>query len=235
MKTLIIIPAYNEEASIAGVIDKVKNNMPKADIIVINDGSTDRTSYRAKKAGVNVVDLPFNLGIGGAVQVGYIYANRQDYDVAVQVDGDGQHDPSYIPKLIESISNDLCDMAIGSRYVHKSAYKSSISRRTGMLFFSVLVGFLTGRSIKDTTSGFRAVNKKVIHYFADQYPPDYPEVDVLVKLHKNGFRIAELPVEMQERESGKSSITPSRSLYYMIKVSLSLLIGSMRSSDARIR
>jgi len=231
LKTLIIVPAYNEEESVARVVNRIKLSMPEADVVVVNDGSTDHTSQIAEESGVNVINLPFNLGIGGAMQTGYIYARDKGYDIAVQVDGDGQHDPAYIPSLIEPIVAGRADMVIGSRYVRKSSYKSSFFRRTGILFFSVLVNLLTGRKVTDTTSGFRAVNRKVIRYFANRYPSDYPEVDVLVKLHKKGFNIMELPVEMHERKTGRSSITPIRSLYYMIKVSLSLIIGSISSRD----
>lgn len=232
MKILVIIPAYNEETTILRVISDVRENVPEADILVVNDGSSDRTSEISSKAGVAVADLPFNLGIGGAMQTGYIYACSNDYDVAVQVDGDGQHDPAYIKDLLAVIDANLADVAIGSRYVSKTSYKSSFGRRSGMLFFSTLIAILTGQKIKDTTSGFRAVNKKVIRYFAEHYPTDYPEVDVLVKLHKMNFRVAEVPVEMLERQGGKSSITPARSIYYMIKVSLSLLIGTIKSTES---
>jgi glycosyltransferase involved in cell wall biosynthesis len=229
LKVLAIIPAYNEETSVGVVVRSIMSNIPEADVLVVNDGSGDSTSAKALEAGAAVINLPFNLGIGGAVQTGYLYARRNGYDIAVQVDGDGQHDPRYIKKIIEPLESGHADMVIGSRYVCETSYKSSFSRRTGMIFFSTLVSMLTGQRVKDTTSGFRAVNRKLIDYFSDHYPTDYPEVDVLVRLHKKNFRIAELPVEMQERKGGKSSITPVRSIYYMIKVSLSLLIGAMRS------
>lgn len=228
MKCLVIIPAYNEERSITTVIDRITVSTPGADILVINDGSTDSTSEKAAKRGAKVIDLPFNLGIGAAMQTGYIYAMRKGYDIAVQVDADGQHDPAYIKHLVEPVANGLADMAIGSRYLQRTAYKSSVSRRIGMLFFSMLVNLLTGQTLKDTTSGFRAINRKVMEYFAAEYPSDYPEVDVLLKLYKKGFKILEIPVMMHGRNSGKSSITPFRSVYYMVKVSLSLFIDAIR-------
>lgn len=231
MKILVIIPALNEEKSIGTVIRNVKSSIPEADILVINDGSSDGTSPAASSAGADVVNLPFNLGIGGAMQTGYMLARRLNYDIAIQVDGDGQHNPAYIRSLIAPIEAGTADVVIGSRYIKETAYKSTVLRRAGMIFFSSLVKFLTGRSIKDTTSGFRAVNRKIIHYFADYYPSDYPEVDVLVKLFKLNARVVELPVEMSVRQGGKSSITPLRSIYYMIKVSLSLIIGAMRTRD----
>ena len=231
MKILVIIPAYNEGESIAWVIRQIRSVLADADILVVNDGSRDNTAAIAGDAGAIVITLPFNLGIGGAMQTGYLYAKRNGYDIACQVDGDGQHDPAYLPRLMTPVMEDRADMVIGSRYVESTEYRSSLSRRTGMIFFSTLVGLLTGRSVKDTTSGFRCVNRRTIHYFAEHYPTDYPEVDVLVKLHKKNFRVLEIPVEMHRRQKGKSSITPLRSIYYMIKVSLSLFIGAIKSAE----
>lgn len=231
LKTLVIIPAYNEENSIVKVIDSIKKNIPESTILVINDGSKDNTSAKAYRSGAIVIDLPFNLGIGGAMQTGYLYAKEHSFDLAIQVDADGQHDPYYIRSLMAPVIEDRADMCIGSRYVSKTSYRSSIYRRVGMVFFSNLIYVLTGNKIKDTTSGFRVVNKKVISYFANHYPTDYPEVDVLVKLFRKKFRVIEVPVEMKDRIAGKSSITPIRSVYYMIKVSLSLLIGAIRSTE----
>jgi glycosyltransferase involved in cell wall biosynthesis len=231
LKILVIIPAYNEEKSIAAVIDSVKNNLPQSTVLVVNDGSKDNTSKNAGNSGALVIDLPFNLGIGGAMQTGYLYALQNKFDLAVQVDADGQHDPCYLRDLIIPVINGIADMCIGSRYVSKTSYKSSVYRRFGMMFFSNLIYILTGQRIKDTTSGFRAVNRKIIEYFAHHYPTDYPEVDVLVKLFRKKFKVVEVPVEMKERNAGRSSITPMRSVYYMIKVSLSLFIGAIRSAD----
>ena len=231
MKMLVIIPAYNEEASVAAVVGRVKSCLPEADILVVNDGSHDRTAERAENSGARVIELSFNLGIGGAMQTGYMYAKRWGYEIAVQVDADGQHDPSYIKTMLEPVMEGRADVVIGSRYVHKTTYRSTFLRRTGMVFFSVLVRLLTGLRVKDTTSGFRVVNRKVIEYFADRYPSDYPEVDVLIKLYKRHFWVAEVPVEMAERQGGKSSITLLRSVYYMVKVSLSLIIGALRPAD----
>lgn len=233
-RVLVIIPAYNEEEVISAVIRKIKRHTDLEmtvglDLIVINDGSRDSTAQKALNEGVRVVTLPFNLGIGGAMQTGYIYARDNNYDIAVQVDADGQHDPSYLNNLFNALKEVKCDMVIGSRYVETTSYKSRMSRRMGMIFFSWLVSLLTGQKVKDTTSGFRAVNRKVIEYFANSYPADYPEVDVLVRLHKKNFKIHEVPVEMQERQGGSSSITPLKSIYYMVKVSIALLINSLRS------
>lgn len=227
-RVLVIIPAYNEEEAIRNVIRRIKGSA-RVDVVVVNDGSKDRTAQMALSEGVRVISLPLNLGIGGAMQTGYLFARDNNYDIAIQVDADGQHDPVYLDKLIEPVTQGICDMAIGSRYVEKTAYRSSLSRRVGMIFFSWLVWVLTRQKVKDTTSGFRAVNRNIIKYFAASYPTDYPEVDVLVRLHKKRFKVMEIPVEMQERQGGSSSITPLKSAYYMIKVSLALVISSLRT------
>lgn len=228
-KILVIVPAFNEEKSISKVISNLNESGHDVDLVVVDDGSCDNTSKIAEESGVKVLKLPYNLGIGGAVQTGYLYAKVNNYDIAIQLDGDGQHDPAYIGDLITPIVEGSADMVIGSRYVKKTSYNSKLSRRVGMVFFSGLVTLLTGNPIKDTTSGFRAVNRKILEYFADNYPSDYPEVDVLVRLHKKKFRVIEIPVEMKERQGGASSITPLKSAYYMIKVSIVLLINSIRS------
>jgi glycosyltransferase involved in cell wall biosynthesis len=227
-RVLVIIPAYNEEDAISDVIRKIRD-CSRADIVVINDGSKDRTAQKALSEGVRVISLPLNLGIGGAMQTGYIFARDNAYDIAIQVDADGQHDPVYLEKIIQPVTECVSDMVIGSRYVEKTAYKSSISRRVGMIFFSWLVSVLTGQKVKDTTSGFRAVNRDIIEYFASSYPADYPEVDVLVRLHKKRFKVMEVPVKMQERQGGCSSITPLKSAYYMIKVSIAMIFSTLRS------
>lgn len=228
-KILVIVPAFNEEKSISKVINNLFNSGHNIDLVVVDDGSYDHTSKIAEDNGVKVLKLPYNLGIGGAVQTGYLYAKMNNYDIAIQLDGDGQHDPTYIGDLIAPLLDGRADMVIGSRYVKKTGYNSKLSRRIGMVFFSGLVTLLTRNPIKDTTSGFRAVNRKILEYFADKYPTDYPEVDVLIRLHKKGFKVMEIPVEMNERQGGTSSITPFKSAYYMIKVSIVLLINSIRS------
>ena len=235
LKLLVIIPAFNEESSIEGVITDIKENVPEADILVVNDGSADRTSVIARSMHVAVADLPFNLGIGGAMQTGYLYAREAGYDAAVQVDGDGQHSAACIKALLRELTSGKADLAIGSRYLERSGYRSSIFRRLGGVFFSFLIRALTGQRVKDTTSGFRAANRHAIKYFAEHYPSDYPEVEAIVRLHKNKMRIKEIPVKMQTRKTGKSSITPLRSLYYMIKVSFSLFIDTLRVERSTVR
>ncbi|MGG4554209.1 glycosyltransferase family 2 protein [Paenibacillus humicus] len=226
MKTLIIIPAYNEEGSIASVIADIRRHVPETDIVVINDGSTDRTEEIAKASGASVLTMPYNVGIGGGMQTGYIYAKMQGYDVAVQMDADGQHPAKELPKLIEQASR--YDLVIGSRYVKSTSYRSPHMRRLGMIFFSQLVSLLTRQRFTDTTSGFRAAGRKVINLYASYYPIDYPEVESLVYLKRHGCKIMEVSTEMQRRQAGRSSITPAKSVYYMVKVTLSVIMSAMR-------
>ena len=224
MKTMVAIPAYNEEKNIFRVVKAVKNNNPEVDVVVINDGSRDCTGLEAQKAGAFVINLAQNLGIGGAVQTGYIYASRRGYDAVIQIDGDGQHNPKDLSRLIDSIAKDEADMVIGSRFVKKTGYESSKMRKLGIDFFSKLVSLVCGRDFFDTTSGYRAVNKKVIELFSRYYPRDYPEVETIVYASRMGIRIKEIPVNMDKRQGGKSSITPLKSIYYMIKVTCAILL-----------
>lgn len=230
MKTLIIIPAYNEEASIGNVIHSIKKRWPDIDIVVINDGSKDNTAEMAERSGLaHVISLPLNVGIGGAMQTGYMYAAKHDFDVAVQMDADGQHDPEYLQTLLAGIASGEADCMIGSRFIEKTAYRSSLSRRTGILFFSWLLTLVTKKRFTDPTSGFRAVNRGVIRIFANYYPDDYPEVETIVLLERLGFQVKETSVLMHSRESGASSITPLKSIYYMIKVSLAVVMTLIRT------
>lgn len=224
MKTLIIIPAYNEEKSISGIVDNLIKNYPQFDYVIINDGSTDGTEKLCMKNGYNIVSLPINLGIGGAVQTGYRYALKNGYDVAVQMDGDGQHDPAFLIDMLSMIATGEADAVIGSRFVNKEGFQSSATRRMGINFLSGLGKFLTGVRVKDITSGFRMVNKKLIKIYADDYPADYPEPEAMVIAAIHGCKIKECPVIMRERENGTSSINFKRSIYYMIKVTLAMLI-----------
>lgn len=224
MKIMVAIPAYNEEKNIFRVVQAVKHHYPEVDVVVINDGSRDGTESEAQRAGAFVINLPQNLGIGGAVQTGYIYAGRKDYDVVIQVDGDGQHNPKDLAKLVEVIEKNKADMVIGSRFVEKTEYKSSKMRRLGIKFFSRFVSLVCRRNFFDTTSGYRAANKKVIKLFSRYYPRDYPEVETIVYASKRGVRIKEISVDMDKRQGGSSSITPLRSIYYMIKVTYAILL-----------
>lgn len=228
MKLLIIVPAYNEEASLPGVLLDIREHMPSADILVVNDGSSDKTASIARELGVVVLDLPFNLGIGGAMQAGYCYAQRNRYDVAVQLDGDGQHVAREIHKLLSPIEADAADMVLGSRFLSPGNYRAPALRSMGIRLFSFVLSRILDTPVTDSTSGFRAANKRVIDFFSRMYPDDYPEVEALVLLHKLDLRITEIPVEMRERTGGTSSITPIRSVYYMIKVLLAIFIDLMK-------
>lgn len=224
MKVMVVIPAYNEEKNIFKVVQGVKCHYPEVDVVVINDGSRDNTGLEAERAGAFVISLSQNLGIGGAVQTGYIYANRKDYDVVIQIDGGGQHNPKDLSKMIDAIAKDEVDMVIGSRFVEKTGYESSNIRKIGINFFSRFVSFVCKRDFYDTTSGYRAVNKKVIELFSWYYPRDYPEVETIVYALKRGVRIKEISVDMDKRQGGKSSITLLKSVYYMIKVTCAILL-----------
>ncbi|GIP39731.1 glycosyl transferase family 2 [Paenibacillus sp. J31TS4] len=230
MRLLVIIPAYNEEKSIGDVLRSVHHHHPEMDIVVVNDGSRDQTSAVARTTGLaHVIDLPVNVGIGGAVQTGYLYAHRHGYDVAIQLDADGQHDPSNLDKIVDVIRRGEADCCVGSRFLEKTPYKSSLSRRAGIQFFTYLIQLVTGKRITDPTSGFRAVNRQVIRLFAEYYPDDYPEVEAVVLLERKGYRVKEASVLMHNRAAGKSSITPIKSLYYMFKVSLAVLMTRIRN------
>jgi len=232
-KILLIIPAFNEAGPIGRLLDEIKAAFPQADRVVINDGSSDRTSEESLKAGTLVADLPFNLGIGGAVQTGYQIAHEQDYDVAVQIDGDGQHDPSFIRALITPVLEDKLDLCIGSRFIAQdsSSFQSTLTRRVGIRFFCGLLGLLTGLYLTDPTSGFRATGKKLNKIFAGYYPVDFPEPEAIKIAKRQGMRIGEVSVQMRERQSGRSSIRSLATLYYMIKVTFALLIDLLKNKS----
>lgn len=227
-KTLIIIPAYNEEESLPGVIRDLRDQVPFADALVVNDGSHDKTAQVARALGVAVLDLPFNLGIGGAVQAGYRYAERNAYDVAVQFDGDGQHLAEEIKKLLRPLSAGEADLVVGSRFLTPGVYRAPFFRRIGIGIFSFVLSRILGMTVTDSTSGFRAANRQAIQFFCCTYPDDYPEVESLVLLHKVKLRMVETAVTMRERTAGKSSITPLRSVYYMTKVLMAIFIDLMK-------
>ena len=231
-KILIIIPALNEAENILCTVEDIRNNCTLADVdvLVVDDCSVDGTADLLRKAGIPCLRFVHNLGIGGGVQAGYRYALEEDYDIAVQFDGDGQHDASYIEALVQPVLDGSADYTIGSRFVtaadeaHGEGFQSSAARRAGIRFLSFLIRLLSGVNVRDVTSGFRAVNKSLIRLFASQYAQDYPEPEALVLAGRKGARIREVPVQMKERQGGKSSITPLRSVYYMIKVSLALML-----------
>jgi len=227
-KILIIIPAYNEEESLPGVMQDLRNHAPDADILVVDDGSRDRTAAVARQTGVKVASLPYNLGIGGAMQTGFQYARNNGYDIAIQFDGDGQHMAAEIGELLDLLRRGRSDIVLGSRFLNRGEYHPPIFRKIGIWIFSKVLSAIIGMPVTDTTSGFRAANRRVIEFFARSYPEDYPEVESLVLLHRAGMTIAEVPVRMRDRTGGCSSITPIRSAYYMIKVLLAVFVDLMK-------
>ena len=233
MNVLLIIPSYNEEDNVLENYNRIvkynsKNKM-KYDCIIINDGSTDKTEKICKENKIPYISLVHNLGIGGAVQTGYKYAFENEYDIAVQFDGDGQHDVNYVKKIIEPIINNETDMVIGSRFIDKnsSEFKSSFARRIGIKIISFFIKLTTRKKIYDTTSGFRAVNKKIIEQFANEYPVEYPEPITTVEVIKKGYLVKEVPVSMNERENGISSIKAWKNIYYMLNVIISIIISGV--------
>lgn len=224
MKCLIIIPAYNEAANIEKVINNIVQNYPQYDYVIINDGSTDKTAEVCANAGYQVLNLPINMGIGGAVQTGYRYAKKNNYDAAVQIDGDGQHDVAFLEDMLKLLETGEADVVIGSRFVQREGFQSSQIRRVGIRFLSILARILTGVQIRDITSGYRVVNRRFIEIYANDYPVDYPEPEAMIIAAVYGGIIKEYPVIMRERENGTSSITFKKSIYYMIKVTLAMLV-----------
>ena len=229
MKKLIIIPAYNEESNIEKTITAIQRDAEGFDYVIINDCSTDHTRKICEENHYNIVNLPINLGIGGAVQTGYKYAMENDYDVAVQVDGDGQHDAAYLNEMADYLVKNECDMVIGSRFIEKEGFQSSFIRRVGIKYFTFLIHLLTGKTITDPTSGMRMCNRRTIEMFAKEYPIDYPEPESTVRLIRHKRKIEEVPVIMRERAEGVSSLSSVRhSVYYMIKVSIAILVEKWR-------
>ena len=228
---LAVVPAYNEAATVERVVRSLRERAPSFDVVVVDDGSTDHSGPAAEAAGARVVRHPFNLGIGGAVQSGFVFAHDNDYDYMVQVDGDGQHDPSQLAKLVREIRSDPdLDMVCGSRFLSKDMkYPSPISRRTGIHIFAFLLSRIVGQRVTDPTSGFRLYNRRAIALFARDYPHDYPEVEAVLMLHFNRLRMSEVPVRMLTRGGGRSSISSGKSAYYMIKVLLAIFVGLARA------
>lgn len=228
MKKLVIIPAYNERKNILKTVNDVLENAPGFDYVIINDCSSDDTLKFSRENGLNIVNLPINLGIGGAVQTGYLYALEHDYDMAVQFDGDSQHDASFLNDMAVYMKDNDLDMVIGSRFIQKEGFQSSFMRRVGIRYFTVLIKIVTGKTILDPTSGMRLVNREIIKLYAHDYPRDYPEPESVVAALNKGKKVAEVPVIMRERIEGVSSISMKKSIYYMVKVTLAILMEWLR-------
>ena len=229
----VVVPAFNEGRSVFDVVRRINTSLPLAHVVVVNDGSTDDTAAQAYLAGAAVVSLPINLGIGGAVQTGYQYALRHGFEYAMQIDGDGQHDPAEAPRVLAPLFDGTADVTIGSRWLGRGAFESPSGRRLGMRVLAVLVRWKTGGSFTDTTSGFRAVGRRGIELFAASYPTDFPEVGTIVLACHSGLTVAEVPVQMEPRRHGRSSIAGLGSAYYMMRVVVDLLVdGAQRRSVA---
>ena len=231
---LAVVPAYNEAATIGSVVRALHQKVPDFDVLVVDDGSTDQTAEIAERAGGRVVRLPFNLGIGGAVQAGFVYAQQNGYRYMVQVDADEQHDPGEIARLVETMDADpSVDVVCGSRFLTQDhRYPSPVSRRTGIHIFAFLLSRILRQRVSDPTSGFRLYNRRGICLFARDYPHDYPEVEAVLMVHHHQLRMTEVPVRMYRRGGGASSITSGKSAYYMVKVLLALFVGLLRRRPA---
>jgi hypothetical protein len=237
-KILTIIPAYNEGVRIGEVVRKVREMYPQYGVVVVNDGSRDDTAQAARAAGAEVISHPFNMGYGVAIQTGYKYALAKGYDFLVQIDGDGQHDPVFIQNLLAPVLADETDFALGSRFLGEESYEPSPARRVGMIFFRRLVSWLIGQRITDSTSGFQAFNRRVIRFFTTEvFPCDYPDADMLITLHRAGFRIKEVPVQMHANVAGKSMHSGLKPFYYMFKMLLSIAVTLLRKkqSEAEVK
>ena len=232
MRKAAIVPAYNEAGSIGVVVAEIRAADPELEVVVVDDGSTDATAELAHSAGATVLRLPYNLGIGAAVQTGLQYASENEFDLAVQIDGDGQHDARELEQLLAPVISGEADIAVGTRFAGDRFYRPSVARRIGIALFAGLVSVIVRQRVTDTTSGFRAMNGRGIRLFAADYPHDYPEVEATVLVFRHRLRMVEVPVTMRQRETGRSSITVFRSLYYMGKVSLALFVGLLRPRPA---
>lgn len=237
MRTLVFIPAWNEAASIAGVIAGVRRHLPDADVLVVDDGSVDSTAARAHAAGARVASLPFNQGLGAALQTGYLFALRNGYDICAHLDADGQHPPEEVARLIEEVRTDRADLVIGSRYQDPSGaqdedYRPTLSRRIGTNMFRFFLTLATRQRFTDTTSGMRAANRRVMALFSERYSPDFAEIESLQRAVRQGLRVKEVPVRMLPRVEGSSFLTPLRSAFFIFKSLIVLLVGQFRPKSA---
>lgn len=228
IKSIVIIPAYNEEKSIVKTVQDICEHAPEFDYVIINDCSTDHTLSVCREHHLHVLNLPVNLGIGGAVQTGFLYAYKNGYDYAIQFDGDGQHDAKYLHEMRDYMIEQNADMLIGSRFLKKEGFQSTGMRRFGIRYFSALIKLLTGQKITDPTSGMRMINRDILAMYSESYPKDYPEPESVVAIMNSGKKVMEYPVIMRKRMEGISSISPLKSVYYMIKVSLAIFLEMLR-------
>jgi hypothetical protein len=233
VRLLILIPAYNEEGALGGVVKEVRAAMPGAPVLVVDDCSRDATVEIARAAGARVLSLPHHLGLGGAVQAGYKLAFELGFDYVIRVDGDGQHDPRDIPKILEALEREGCEMVIGSRFVDGSGQHSGALRAAGILFFRAVLRPILGRPVRDPTSGFVGVNRTALALFSRSFPLEYPEIEALVVLQRKRFRFVEVPCRMRPRSAGRSTITPMKSLYYMVHVLLGVFVNVLKFEGRR--
>ena len=229
----VIIPAYNEEAAISSLLDELNEHVPLLDVIVISDGSVDNTAALARMKGAIVLDLPCNLGVGGAVQVGLKYAYERGYQLVVRIDGDSQHPPSEIPKLIDAIKKGEADLIIGSRFIGKRSYASTPLRSIGIKFLAIFLSIICRSRVTDPASGFWIINRKLLYYFAHDYPTEYPEPEAIALMRRHGYSFREEPVMFRPRTTGQSSIHIWGTFYYAVKVGLALLMDRIRSINPR--
>jgi glycosyltransferase involved in cell wall biosynthesis len=233
VKLLILVPALNEEGAIAGVVDEIRGAMPGTPVLVLDDCSTDETVKRARAAGAGVLTLPYHLGLGGSVQAGYRLAYGLGYDFVIRVDGDGQHDPRDIPRILEALQKGNCEMVIGSRFVEGGGEQTSAARGVAIVFFRGLLRLILDKPVQDPTSGFVGVNRTALEVFSRIFPLEYPEIEALVVLQRNRFRFVEIPCRMRPRKAGRSSITVMKSIYYMVHVLLGVLVNVLMFEGRR--
>ncbi len=234
-RLLVIVPAYNEQATIAGVIRELGEVLPEVPVVVVDDGSADATATLACEAGARVLSLPHHLGLGGAVQAGYKLAYELGYDYVIRIDGDGQHDPRDIPRLLDALKSTGCQMVIGSRFLEGDACHTSFARKTGVRFFRAVLRPILGKPVRDPTSGFVAVNREALQVFSRSFPLEYPEIETLVVLQRRAFRFVETPVAVRPRQGGRSSITAVTSVYYILHVLLGVLVNILKFEKRRWR
>jgi glycosyltransferase involved in cell wall biosynthesis len=232
-RLLILIPAYNEQGAVGGVVNEVHAAMPGVPVLVVDDCSTDDTMLVARAAGARVLGLPHHLGLGGAVQAGYKLAFELGFDNVIRVDGDGQHDPRDIPKMLEALEREGCEMVIGSRFVDGSGSHTGLLRAAGIVFFRAVLRPILGRPVRDPTSGFVGVNRRALSVFSASFPLEYPEIEALVVLQRKRFRFVEVPCRMRPRRTGRTTITPLKSLYYMVHVLLGVFVNVLKFEGRR--